>query len=294
MKNVLGDPKAIIILLAPALLVYTIASLVPVVWSVVYSLYDGDTISGLEFVGLANFERLFRDPKVWNATLFTLKYAIVVTIGQVVIGYMLSLFYVFALRRGGAFVRTVVFFPVVLPTVAVGLMFQGLFAIQPADGLVNSLITALGGESVDWLGTGSSAFLVLAIMDIWRAMGFYGVLLYAGLLDIPEELIESARIDGATSIKLLRYIIFPLSLPVLLSAAIFAFNGTLKVFDSVVALTRGGPNDATTPLTVYMFNTAFTYGEYGYGSTIAILLTVICLIVTVVIFRSTRRDVTQG
>lgn len=293
MKNVLGDRKSIIILLAPALSIYTLITLIPVIWSLGYSLFEGDSIRGLEFAGLANFGRLVADPKVWDAVVFTVKYAAVVTIGQVVIGYMLALLYVFGLRRGGAFVRTIVFFPVVLPTVAVGLMYQQLFAIQPSDGVVNSVLNALGGGSVDWFGTGSTAFVVLAVMDIWRAMGFYGVLLYAGLIDIPEEVLESARVDGATAFRLLRHIVLPLSLPVLLSAAIFSLNGTLKVFDSVVALTHGGPNSATTPLTLHMFNTAFLYGEYGYGSTIAILLTVICLIATVAIFRSSRRDITQ-
>ena len=94
-------------------------------------------------------------------------------------------------------------------------------------------------------------------MDIWRAMGFYAVLLYAGLVDIPEEMLESARLDGASGLRLVRSIVLPLSTPVLLSSVIFSINGTLKVFDSVLALTNGGPGDATTPLTLYMYSTAF-------------------------------------
>jgi raffinose/stachyose/melibiose transport system permease protein len=91
-----------------------------------------------------------------------------------------------------------------------------------------------------------------------------------------------------------RHIVLPLSLPVLLSSIIFSINGTLKVFDSIVALTNGGPGDGTTPLTLYMFQTAFSYADYGYGSTIALVLTVLCLGVTVFIFRSSRRDLTQS
>jgi multiple sugar transport system permease protein/raffinose/stachyose/melibiose transport system permease protein len=121
-------------------------------------------------------------------------------------------------------------------------------------------------------------------------MGFYAVLLYAGLIDIPETTIEAARIDGATGFRLARHIVIPLSFPVLLSAIIFSINGTLKVFDSILALTNGGPGNATTPLTLYMFNTSFSYGEYGYGAAIALLLTVICLIVTVTLYRWSRAD----
>jgi multiple sugar transport system permease protein/raffinose/stachyose/melibiose transport system permease protein len=125
-------------------------------------------------------------------------------------------------------------------------------------------------------------------------MGFYAVLLYAGLVDIPEDIIESARLDGAGGWRLIKGIVLPLSLPVLLSSVIFSINGTLKVFDTVIALTNGGPGNATTPLTVYMFRTSFAYGDYGYGSTIALMLTILCLLVTLFIFRSSRRDLTKA
>ncbi|GMA29000.1 ABC transporter permease [Arenivirga flava] len=282
------------ILVGPALLVYSLVMLVPVVWSLGYTFFEGNAIVGFSFVGLQNFGDLLGDTKVHDALWFTLKYALVITIGQVAIGYLLSLLYVFVLRRSSSIVRTLVFFPVVLPTVAVGLLFQQLFAIAPQNGLVNSFLNVFGAESVDWFGDGASAFLVIAIMDIWRSMGFYGVLLYAGLVDIPEEVLESARMDGATGWKLVRSIVVPLSAPVLVSALIFSINGTLKVFDSVLALTNGGPGTSTSPLTILMFQTSFTNGQYGYGSSIALLLTMICLVVTVFIFRASRRDLTKG
>jgi multiple sugar transport system permease protein/raffinose/stachyose/melibiose transport system permease protein len=124
-------------------------------------------------------------------------------------------------------------------------------------------------------------------------MGFYAVLLYAGLVDIPEDVLVAARLDGATEWQLIRRIVIPLSMPVLLASLIFSVNGTLKVFDSIVALTNGGPGDATTPLTLYMFQTSFSYGQYGYGSTIALMLTALSLGVTLLIFRSSQRDMTR-
>jgi multiple sugar transport system permease protein/raffinose/stachyose/melibiose transport system permease protein len=209
------------------------------------------------------------------------------------VGYLLALLYVFSLRRASGIIRTLVFFPVVLPTVAVAALFSAIFAIAPQPGLINSAAQGLGLNPTDYFSTAGSAFVVLVIMDVWRSMGFYAVLLYAGLVDIPEDLLESARIDGATGLKMFRHIVLPLSLPVLLSAIIFSVNGTLKVFDSVIALTNGGPGTETSPLTVYMFRQAFSYGEYGYGATVATLLTMVCLVVTVFIFRSTRRDLTK-
>jgi raffinose/stachyose/melibiose transport system permease protein len=293
MHTVLGDKRAILVLLGPALLIYSLIMLVPIFWSLTYTVQDGNPIVGFEFNGLENFVAFFTDPAAWEAIGFTLRYALVLTVLQVVFGYLLALMYVFWLRRGSGLVRTIVFFPVVLPTVAVALLFQRLFEAAPTTGPVNSFLNILGLSSVDWFGTPAAAFWVIILMDVWRSMGFYAVLLYAGLVDIPDELIESARIDGAAGWKLVRSVVLPLSLPVLLSAVIFSINGTLKVFDTVVALTNGGPGNATTPLTLYMFRTSFNYGEFGYGSTIALMLTILCLLFTVFIFRSTRRDLTK-
>ncbi|PVW03296.1 sugar ABC transporter permease [Microbacterium sp. Gd 4-13] len=294
MQNILGDRRAIVTLLGPALLVYTLVMLVPVFWSLGYTLFDGNAISGFTFVGLDNLARLFTDPRVADALRFTIQYALVITVGQVALGYLLSLFYVFILKNRGSVVRTLVFFPVVVPTVAVALLFQKMFEVAPQTGPVNLLLNVFGVESVDWFGSAGSAFAVLVIMDLWRSMGFYAVLLYTGLLDIPDDILESARIDGASTWRVIRSIVLPLSLPVLLSSLIFSINGTLKVFDSIVALTNGGPGTATTPLTLYMYSTSFSYGEYGYGASIALVLTILCLLVTVFIFRSSRRDLTKG
>lgn len=294
MRSVLGNPRAILILLGPALLVYTLVMLVPMLWSLGYTFFTGSVITGFTFHGIGNFQKLFSDPTAGGALLFTLKYAVVMTVGQVGVGYLLSLMYNFWLKRSSSFIRTLTFFPIVLPTVGVALLFQKLFESAPQEGVVNSLLQVVGIAPVDWFGTSNSAFWVLVIMDIWRSMGFYGVLLYTGLLDIPDEVMESARLDGASGWKLARFIIVPLTLPVLLSSVIFSINGTLKVFDSVLALTNGGPGSGTTPLTLYMYQTAFSYGDYGYGSTIALALTVLCLIVTIFIFRSSRADLSRA
>lgn len=294
MNRVLGDRKAIAILLGPALLVYTAVMLLPILWSLGYTFFTGNVLEGYRPYGLGNFRRLAEDPDVRSALWFTLKYAVTITVGQVAFGYLLALLYVFALRKASGIVRTLVFFPVVLPTVAVAQLFQKMFEIAPQNGIVNSGLNSVGIASVDWFGSGSTAFWVIVIMDIWRSMGFYAVLLYAGLVDIPDEVIESARLDGASHWKLVRHIVLPLSLPVLVSSIIFSINGTLKVFDSIVALTNGGPGNTTTPLTLYMFQTAFSYGDYGYGATIASLLTLMCLVVTLFIFRSTRRDLAEA
>jgi raffinose/stachyose/melibiose transport system permease protein len=294
MNRVLGDRRIVALLLGPALLIYSAVMLIPVLWSLGYTFFEGNAISGFHYVGLDNIQELFSDPDVRDALWFTVRFAVVLTVVQVALGYSLSLLYIFVLRRGSSLVRTFVFFPVVLPTVAIALLFQQLFESAPRMGPVNQFLDFIGLSPVDWFASGGTSFVVIVLMEAWRSMGFYAVLLYAGLVDIPEEILESARVDGASGLKLVRHIVLPLSTPVLLSSIIFSINGTLKVFDSVLALTNGGPGNTTTPLTLYMYQTSFAYGQYGYGSAIALLLSTLCLVVTLAIFRSARRDRTEA
>jgi raffinose/stachyose/melibiose transport system permease protein len=293
MKRVLGSKRAIAVFLGPALLFYVAVIVVPVVWSFGYTLFTGSPVAGFRFAGVANLERMFTDPAVANALSFTVRYALVMTVGQIILGYLLALLYVFVLRRSSTFIRTIVFFPVVLPGVAVALLFSRFFQIAPQEGPVDSLLGRFGIAPIDWFATGGAAFVVIIIMDLWRQIGFYAVLLYAGLIEIPDEVIESARLDGAGGLGLVRHIVLPMSTPILLSSIIFSLNSTLKVFESVLALNNGGPGTATTPLNLYMFQTAFQYSDYGYGSTIALLITVLSLSVTLLVFRASRRDLTK-
>lgn len=293
MHRMLRDWKAILVFVGPALLIYIVIVLIPVVWSIVYSFQEGSILSGFRFVGLDNFVKLWSDRDFIYSLGFGLRYALVVTIGQIAFGFLLALFYTFYLKQASSIIRTIIFFPVVLPTVAVAQMFIKLFEIAPQYGLVNALFEAVHLNSwiQPWLGQASTAFVVVVIMDIWRAMGFYAILLYSGILDIPDEIIEAARLDGAQRLTLVRYIVTPLLRPILVTSIIFSLNGTLKVFDSLIALTGGGPGTSTTPLTLYMYKTAFTVNQYGYGSTIAIFLMLECLLVTLLLYRFARRDI---
>lgn len=289
MKSVFGDRRTILILLLPTLTLYVLLKLVPVAWSLGLSFFEGNSLRGFEFVGFENFTTFFTDPAAIQALWVSVIFALLATAGQIILGYLLALFYVFVLRNGSAFVRTAVFFPMVLPTVAVALMFRSFVAVGDNQGPVNDIINFFGGQSVEFLASTVGTMSVALVMTFWSSMGFYAVLLYTGLLDIPDEVIESARIDGASGFRLVRHIVIPLSLPILISSIIFSLNSTLKVFDSLFALNGGGPGTSTSPLTLYMFRTAFEYAEYGYGSTIALVLTLLCLVFTLAIFRSSSR-----
>ena len=281
MNQVLRDKKAIAAFVVPGLILYTLLVILPIVWSGYYSFFDGTAgMKSWAFAGLKNYGKLFKDKNFLNALSVNMRYVLMVTAGQVFFGLLMALIFKFWVKKFGALVRTIVFFPVVLPTVAVAQLFAKIYEIQPHYGLLNSLLAGLGLESwvQPWIGKASTALGSLAAMDIWVAIGFYSVIIYGALLDISSEIIEAAQIDGCSALQLFRHILAPLLRPILVTCVIFSFTGTVKMFESALALTGGGPGTATRSLSMYMYDTAFTYMKTGYGSTIALVIFLICVV----------------
>lgn len=287
MNKVLGNKKAIALFVVPALILYAILVLVPVVWSLYYSLYSGSPGLQWEFTGLDNYVKLFSDKNFLNSLVVNVKYVLAVTVGQVGLGLLLALMFKFWLNRCKTIVRTLVFFPVVLPTVAVGQLFAKIYEIQPNYGLLNSLLSAVGLDNLvqAWIGQQSTALWALCVMDVWVAMGFYSVIFYGALMDIPDDILEAARIDGAGSFSLFRHILLPLLRPMVITCLVFSFSGTVKMFESSLALTGGGPGSATKSLSMYMYDVSFTYNNVGYGSVVAIVIFLICILGSMLINR---------
>jgi len=280
MKKVLENKTAIAIFIVPALVVYSVIVILPVIWSLYYSFYSGSPGLKWEFCGFDNFRRLFGDSNFKASLAVNLKYISIVMLGQVGMGLLLALMFYFWLKRFKNVIRTLVFFPVVLPTVAVGQLFQKIYEIQPNYGLLNSLLNTLGLTALiqPWIGQASTALGSLCVMDIWVAMGFYAVIFYGALLDIPGDVIEAAKIDGAGGLQLFHYILGPLLRAMIITCLIFSFSGTVKMFESATALTNGGPGAATRSLSMYMYNVSFTYNKVGYGSVVALFIFMLCVL----------------
>ena len=285
MKRVLGNKKAIALFVVPGLSLYVGLVFVPVIWSFVYSLYSGTPGLSWSFSGLKNYSKLLIDSKFHTALMVTIRYIFTTMLGMVVLGLALAMMYRFWLVKFKNLIRTITFFPVILPTVAVGQLFRKIYEIQPNYGLLNSIMDAVGlhDKVQPWIGQASTALGCLSVMDIWVSVGFYAVIFYGGLIDIPEDIIEAAKVDGCNSWQMFKKIIFPLLRPITITCLVFAFAGTVKVFESAIALTNGGPGNATTTLSMYMYNVAFEYRNYGYGSAIAIVIFLICIIGTKII-----------
>lgn len=292
MKNVLGNKKAIALFVIPALILYSVIVMLPVLWSTYYSLFEGTPGLKWEFVGLKNYTKLFTDNNFKDALVVNLKYIAIVMIGQVGLGLCLALFFRFWLKNFKNVVRTLVFFPVVLPTVAVGQLFVKIYEIQPNYGLLNSILANIGLKNLvqPWIGQASTALGSLCAMDIWVAMGFYSVIFYGALLDISGDVIEAARIDGCNSWNLFKKILAPLLRPITITCLVFSFTGTVKMFESSLALTQGGPGNATKSLSMYMYNVSFAYSKVGYGSVIAVFIFLLCIVGSAIINRFDKRE----
>lgn len=282
MKNVLGNKKAVVLFVLPGLILYVGLVFVPVVWSFVYSFYDGIPGLNFTFAGFKNYQKLLIDKRFHDALIVNLKYIAMTMLGQVALGLGMALVFKFWLKKFKNVIRTLIFFPVVLPTVAVGQLFAKIYEIQPNYGLLNSLLASLGLEQwvQPWIGQASTALTALSVMDVWVSMGFYAVIFYGALLDIPDDVLEAAKIDGCNAWQLFKGILMPLLRPITITCLVFSFSGTVKMFESAVALTGGGPGNATTSLSMYMYNASFGFGKVGYGSTIAIVIFIICMLGT--------------
>ena len=269
----------------PAFLIFIGVIFVPIIWTFVYSLFSGMPGLKFEFTGLSNYLQIFQNPQTIAAIKMNWKYILIVTPCQVGFGLAVALMVHFSVRKFKTLTRTIVFIPTILPAVAVAQMFIKMLAMIPNNGLINALLDLVGLESLiqPWLGQSGTAFAWLCVMDIWTAVGFHCVIIYGALVDVPDDIIEAARIDGAGSLRLFWNILLPSLKTILITCLVFSFTGTIKMFESAMALTKGGPGYATTSMTMDMYSNAFTYNQYGYGSTVAIMILLQCVLVTFLI-----------
>lgn len=275
MNRVLGDKKAYLIFILPALFIYALIVFVPILISGYYSLLQWDGISDPVFVGLSNFKALFEN----EAFLISVRNSLILAVASVVFQLVPAMFFAIVLARGikgEGFYRTVYFIPVLLSTVVIGQLF---LKIYNADyGALNALLGMFGLEGQDWLGNQKLVLASAFFPIIWQYIGYHMLILYTGIKGIPSELYEAARMDGASELQMA----FRITMPLLKSTAkvsiTFAIIGSLKMFDLIWVLTKGGPLHASEVPSTLMYTTIFNRLEYGSGSAIAIFIVLECLL----------------
>ncbi len=269
-------------LVAPNVLGLMIFFGIPVGIAFFTSLQNWNALRPPEFVGLANFQRLFSDPAFYNALGNTLRLLIMV----VPIGMALALGVALLLNhrlRGRSLFRTLYFLPVVTSTVAASIVWTWIF--QPRYGLVGGAFAFLGWQDVNWLTRPDLVLIPIGVVVIWQRLGFDMILFLAGLQAIPRPLIEAAIIDGATWWQRFRHVVLPLLSPTTFLVLVLSTISAFQIFDQVYIMTarttRGGVGGSATTLTYMLYDRAFIQSQFGYSAAIALVLFGITLAVTV-------------
>jgi len=269
-----SERAAELLFLVPALGVYLIVLVYPMLRGTIYAFTNWNGLSpNYRFVGFANFIHLTGDAQVLAAISTTLIMAVSLVVLQTGIGLVLALALDHRLRSRNL-LRTLFFMPVVLTPVVVSFVWQYLLSSR---GPVNLLLAAigLGGWQQDWLGNPRLAVCSVIALTLWQSVGIAMVILLAGLQGVPRELIEAAQIDGANPWQRFRHIVLPLLAPAITITVVLALIHGLKFFDQVFVLTGGGPGYATETLSTVIYKTSFQFTESGYGSSIALVFSVL-------------------
>jgi raffinose/stachyose/melibiose transport system permease protein len=262
----------------PGFAVYAAFMLYPFGQSIYYSLTSWNGASDAkEFVGLDNYSRLLGDDKMWAALSHNGIWLVIGTIAPIAIGGLIALVLWQGVRFNLGF-RTIFFIPFVLPQVVIGVVWSWIY--DPLSGPLNSALGKVGLESVarGWLGDPSTALYAVLGAGIWATIGFMVMLIYAGLQSVDMELVDQAKVDGASWWKRTRHVVIPELAPVLTLVTSIALIGAFKVFDIVVVMTDGGPGDSSELLATYAYRVGFRENEVGYGAALSMVITTISIV----------------
>jgi multiple sugar transport system permease protein len=283
------DRRVAWLFLAPVLVGFAVFYGYPTVRGVWFSLTDYSLLNSPSFVGGDNYAELIGDAQFWNALKVTAYYVVINIGSQTVLALGLATL-MHRLTRS-VVLRAMLLVPWLVPNVTVGLLW--LWLLDANLGFVNHLLNALGLGTVGFFTAPSWAMPSVALVNTWAYTGYTALLLYAGMLQIPQHLYESAAIDGAGEVGMFRRITLPLLRPILALVLVVSLIGSFQIFDTVAVTTKGGPVSATRVIYFYIYQEAFTYFHMGYAAAAAMALVVILGVLTAVqmrLLRASRSD----
>lgn len=275
----------------PFVIVFAVFMLIPLIASLVMSFTDItardiQTPFNVNFMGLSNYVKLFRDPRYLHSLGTT---GIFVVVG-LPLTMVVALAFAVALNKGlrhvNAFFRALFYAPVVASTVAVSVVWR---YILQKDGLLNTLLALIGVQGPDWLHDTRTALPALMVMTLWRNMGTLMIIFLAGLQAIPEDVLEAAEMDGASEWRKFRSITLPLLRPTLLLGAVLQSVVYLQFFEESFVMTQGGPLDSTLSASYYIYE-KFGFGQYGMSSAASYVLFAIIALVSLLQFRILKSE----
>ena len=261
----------------------------PLVNALYFSFVDFDGVSANPpYVGLEHYVRLFTDSAAGAALLNNLLWVVLGTLVPLLVGLVFALL-LWTVGPSSVFYRLLFFIPHLLPVVAIGVVWSWIY--NPISGWLNQALGFVGLESLErgWLGDSSTALVSVLIAAIWATYGFVLVILLSALRSVDPELVEAARLDGANTVQRTWHIVLPQITPVFLMVTTITLVGGFSVFDIVFVMTGGGPANATNVLGTYAFTSAFQLSNVGYGTTLALAITVLSVPFVVILNRLQAR-----
>lgn len=269
----------------PALIFLVLFTLYPMINAIITSFYNWNLTGRKKYIGLYNYQKLFGNAEVYDAIWRTMQYVIIVLPVTLAVGFVLALMLKRASKLNVVF-RTLLFTPRVSSMVAISVVW--LFIYNPQYGLLNSVLGMFGVAPVRWLNETSSALPSLALITIWRMLGYSTVVYLGGIQNISEDVLEASTIDGANTLQTIWHITIPLASPTTFMLLILNSIEVLKMFTTINVMTDGGPAKATQNLVVMLYEYAFRRYQLGYASAIAVLLFVLILVINLVQMASER------
>ena len=275
---------------APFFVMFLIFGLAPILYSVYIAFFNWDALGTQEFIGLANFDELFVDTRFWNALINTLDIWLLSTIPMLIFSIGLAAILHNPALRGSTFFRTILLVPNITSVLAIAIVFGQLFGRD--FGMVNIIVGAFGFEHIDFVQGTTSSHVAIASMIVWRWTGYNALIFLAAMLAIPNELYESASLDGAGKFKQFIYVTLPSLRNTITFVLIVGTIGGLQVFAEPLILGgsfNGGDSGQFSTLTLFLFEQAFVAYKWGYAAAIGIMITVIVAIVSIINFFITRK-----
>ncbi|RDW15347.1 carbohydrate ABC transporter permease [Oceanobacillus chungangensis] len=271
--------KSAYLFLLPTIIGLLLFRLIPVIFAFFTSFTDWDIYSPPVWIGLENYTRIFQSGEFWQILRNTLLFTAIYTVGVCIIG----LFFAMLLNqrlKGIKFFRSLFFLPVITSIVAVGIIWNWI--LSPQNGILNILLDKIFNlqEPISWLGDPDYALIALALVYIWKSVGYQMLIFLAGLQNIPTELQEAAQMDGANKWKVFTKVTLPLLTPTIFFVLVITIIESFHTFGITHSMTQGGPYNATNTLSYFIYQNAFVHFNMGYASSLSFVLFILILVIT--------------
>lgn len=267
-----------IIYILPSFILIACFSVLPIFMSGYFSFTNYNVMNDPTFAGLENYTKIFKDAYVADAIKNTLAYVVITVPVQTILSLVFAAFLAYKMQnKAGGFLRSIMFIPVIASAVTAGTIWR--IILNTDGGILNNLLGAFNISPVNWLGSTQTSLISICIVAIWKNVGYFLVIYYAGIMGISKDLYEAARVDGATNIQQFFKITMPMLKPITYLVVTLGIIWSFQVFDLSYQMTGGGPGRSTVTIVMAIYNAAFKQYKMGYACAMAMVLLVIVLII---------------